>query len=423
MQDNKPVLAGLEHSLPTRLLYVTTSDVSLILLRGQLRFLRDAGFEVSAISSPGRSLDAASEAEGVQTHAVPMVREVGGLADILSLWRLWRLMRRYRPVITNVSTPKAGLLGGLASYLSGVPCRIYTLRGLRCETATGLKRWALLFAERVACQCAHRVICVSESLRQKAVALAVVDPGCAVVLGPGSSNGVDPDRFAPTVELLGQAAPLRRALGIPPDAPVIGFVGRFTRDKGVSELVQAFCQLHTEYPELRLLLVGDFEDGDPVSDQIRSMVASDPHIIFTGTVRDTAPYYHLMDILALPTYREGFPNAVIEAHAAAKPVVTTDATGAVDAVLDGITGIQVPVRNAGALAEALAGLLANPQVADRMGLAGREHVMREFRQEIIWMALEEEYLNLLRAKGMPLPQVRARQELQALASSSGFAPR
>jgi len=410
-------------SLETRLLCVITSDASIILLRGQLRFLREAGLEVSVISSPGTDLNAVPGDEGVHAHAVPMVREIGGLSDLVSLWRLWRLMRRHRPAITNVGTPKAGLLGGLASYLSGVPCRVYTLHGLRCETTRGLKRWGLLLAEWVACRCAHRVICVSESLRQKAVALGVLDPGRAVVLGAGSCNGVDPNRFAPTAERLRKAAALRRALGIPAIAPVIGFIGRFTRDKGVSELVEAFFQLRAEYPDLHLMLVGDFEDGDPISNRIREAIQDDPRIILRGTVKDTAPYYHVMDILALPTYREGFPIVVLEAHAAAKPVVTTRATGAVDAVLDNITGFQVPVGNVGALAVALARLLADPALAKRMGFAGRERVLREFRREVVWMALEEEYRNLLREKGLPLPQAKTMQALQAVASSADFASR
>jgi len=378
--------------------------MSLRLMRGQLAFLRDAGFDVFVATSPGEELDAVTRAEKVESFAIPIAREVSPLRDLKSLVGLYRVMRHLRPSITNVGTPKAGLLGGLAAWLSGVPCRVYTLRGLRCETAVGLKRPILLLSEYVACKTAHCVICVSESLRQKAVELRVVDPERIKVLASGSSNGVEASRFAPTADRFRQAAELRRGLGIPGGAPVVGFVGRFTRDKGLPELFFACEQLRRTIPDLKLLLVGDFEPGDPLPPKTRHAIESASHVIRPGFIGDAAPYYHLMDILALPTHREGFPNAVLEAHAAAKPVVAARATGALDAVIDGVTGILVPVNDADALAQALGLLLRNKELAAVMGAAGHERVRREFQQERIWKALVQEYSQLLRARGLPLPE-------------------
>jgi len=389
-------------------------------MRGQLRFLRQAGFDVSVVSSPGPKLYAAAADEGVKVYAVPMAREISGLSDLVSLWRLWRLMRRVRPTITNVGTPKAGLLGGIASCLSRVPCRVYTLRGLRCETSTGLKRWSLVLAERIACLCAHRVICVSDSLREKAIEIGIAGSRKFVVLASGSSNGVDIDRFTPTTERLCQAATLRNSLGIPANAYVIGFVGRFTRDKGISELIEAFVRLR-QRPDLYLLLVGDFEEGDPVSGDIRKAIENDPQIIHTGMVCDTAPYYYLVDVLALPTYREGFPNTVLEAQVAGKPVVTTHATGARDAVQDGITGILVPVGNAESLASAISRLIEHPEIAQKMGKTGQDRVQQEFRQDVIWKALEREIFSLLQQKGLPVPQARGVNAIPTLNSPVNLA--
>src|SRR5712692_8236215 len=387
MQGMNAAAAQFEFSRPIRLMQVGTSHVGIGLMRGQLKFLREAGFEVSVVSSPGPKLYAAAEDERVQIYAVPMVREISGLSDLVSLWRLWRLMQSVRPVITNVGTPKAGLIGGLASVLSRVPCRVYTLRGLRCETACGWKRWCLIVAERIACRCAHRVICVSDSLRAKAMALGIADPRKFVVLGSGSSNGVETGRFDPTPDRLREAVILRNDLGIPTNAPVIGFVGRFTRDKGICELISAYLQLRRHHPELRLLLVGDYEEGDPVPSDIHNAIQNGSQIIHTGAVQDSAPYYHLMDVLALPTHREGFPNTVLEAHAAAKPVVTTRATGALDAVQDGVTGILVPVGDADSLTSALSQLIQHPEMAEQMGRRGHERVLHEFRQDLIWKLL------------------------------------
>ena len=211
----------------------------------------------------------------------------------------------------------------------------------------------MLLTERVACLCAHRVICVSESMRQKAIDLGIVDARRTVVLASGSYAGVDTNRFAPTAEVLRRADQLRRQLRIPSEAPVVGFVGRLTRDKGIAELVEAYLKLRKRFPELRLLLVGDVEDADPLPPKTRHHIESESRIIHTGFVEDPVPYYHVMDVLAFPTHREGFGNAAIEANAAGKPVVAARATGVVDSVIDGVTGILVPVGDAGALAEAL----------------------------------------------------------------------
>jgi len=403
MQRNKVISAHFGFLQPVRLVQVGTSHLSVGLMRGQQKYFREAGFEVWVVSSPGVRLNAAVADEGVQSCAVPIAREISGVSDLVSLWKLTRLMRRLRPTITNVSTPKAGLLAGIAAVLNRVPCRVYTLRGLRCETVRGWKRVCLLVAERLACRCAHRVICVSRSLREKGIALRIADPQKLVVLASGSSNGVDAERFAPTASRVREAAALRNTLGIPAGAPVVGFVGRFTRDKGLLELIDAYFKLRKRHPDLRLLLIGDFEDGDPISGDIRKRMQSDSQIVCTGAVGDPAPYYHVMDILALPTYREGFPNTVLEAQAAAKPVVTTRATGARDSIQDGITGILVPVTDVDSLVAAVSQLIQDPALARRLGNAGRERVRQDYRQDVIWKAIEAEFLFLLKAKGLPPP--------------------
>jgi len=392
-----------------RVLHVATVALSLNLMRGQLAFLREAGFEVTLISSPGGELEAAGRSEEIETLAVPMAREISPWRDLKSLVRLYRVIRRLRPSITNVGTPKAGLLAGMAAWLARVPCRFYTLRGLRSETTRGLKRRILLLSERIACLCAHRVICVSESLRQRAVALGIVQPHRALVLGSGSSNGVDTSRFLLTPLLLNRVAGLRQELKIPLEAQVVGFVGRLTRDKGVAELVKAFNRLCETSAVVWLLLVGDFEDGDPLPPDIRRAIETDSKIIRTGFVPEATVYYHLMDVLALPSYREGFPNAILEAHAAGKAVVATRATGIADAIVDGVTGVLVPVGDAEALAKGLESLLKNKDLATGMGSAGRERVRREFQQERIWGGLAREYSRLLSARGLPQPETESQR--------------
>jgi lipopolysaccharide/colanic/teichoic acid biosynthesis glycosyltransferase len=191
---------------------------------------------------------------------------------------------------------------------------------------------------------------------------------------------------------------------------VVGFVGRFVKDKGIRQIVETFQQLRATYPQLRLLLVGDFEPGDPVEPEVRRYIESESAIIRPGFVSDTAPYYPLMDVFALPTYREGFPGAPLEAQASCVPVVTTMATGAVDSIIDGVTGFVVPVGDTAALTNAVGKLLADPEMRVRMGNAGRVRVERDFRPEITWDALVHFYRDLMEEKLEPA-QVTLKQRI------------
>ena len=374
---------------------MVTAPQSTIFFRGQIARLRDAGFRVTFISSPGPQA-AAIEREGGEFIGVPMERDISIFNDVVSLWRLFQILRRIRPDLTNVGTPKAGLLGGIAAMMAGVPKRIYTLHGLRLETAAGFLRQVLKLMERLACGTATNVRCVSPSVLDRAVQLKLVSKDKAYVVGRGSSNGVDCELFSTTWQRVEEARQLREQLGIPVYAPVIGFVGRFTRDKGIAELYGAFIRLKAAFPDLRLLLVGDFEAGDPVDAAVRAGLEANPNVVFAGMVKDTPRYYAAMDVLALPTYREGFPNVPLEAQASSVPVVTTRVTGAADSVLDGITGLLVPAQDEAALAEALTELLGNRDRMRYMGRVARDWVEDRFRREAVWQALVEDYQRVLR---------------------------
>jgi glycosyltransferase involved in cell wall biosynthesis len=341
---------------------------------------------------------------------VPMEREISPLHDLISLARIWSVLRRIRPAICNAGTPKAALLVTVAAWLARIPVRIYTMRGLRLETAQGLKRFILSVTERIACACAHRVICVSPSLRDQAVKLNLVNKHKVEVLGRGSSNGVEVTRFVPTPYRLERAAAIRRALNLD-IGQVIGFIGRFTPDKGISELVGAFDLLRQEYSDLSLLLIGSYEEGHAIDPGLRARIETGRGIVAIPFQADIAPYYLAMDVFVLPTYREGFPNTVLEAQAAERVVVTTMATGAVDSIVDGQTGMLVPARDQRALAGALRNVLTDPVNARRMGQAGRARVEREFSQEAVWAELGHLYRTLLRERGLPVP---------AAASAEGF---
>jgi len=344
-----------------------------MVLAGRLRALREAGFRVTLVADPGDLLEDTAASEGVDAVSIHMKRGIAPLEDIISLFRLWRLLGRLRPDLVEFSTPKAGLLGSLAARLRGVPVRVYMLRGLKVERSTGLKRRILLAMERLSSNCAQIVLCNSESLRKEALAMGVARESKLLLLGDGSSNGVDAERFAP-----GTSAE-RERLGVAQDAPVVGFVGRLTRDKGVPELIKAFDTILAAEPETHLLLVGWFDASeDALGADERKRIESHPRIHLTGLVEDTAPYYRAMDVMVLPTWREGFPNVVLEAGATGIPVVTTLSTGSRDAVVPEVTGLLIPPGYPEAIAEAVLKLLRDPVRRRRMGEAARAWVTEHY---------------------------------------------
>ena len=393
-----------------RLVTVVNSSIAVGFLQGQLQYFLKRGFDV-AVLCPERRVDEweVPRPEGIPLIEVPMERKIAPLRDLASLWRLWRIMRALRPAVANVGTPKAGLLGGFAAWLNAVPCRFYTLHGLRFETTKGLKRRLLVYAERLACRFAHRVVCVSQSVREKAIASGLTSRERTVVIGSGSCNGVDVARFAATPQLMRRAAELRSHLGIAPQAPVLLFVGRLTCDKGIPELMEAFLQLGSRFPDVRLLLVGCFEDEDPLPSDVRRRLETHERVILAGAVNDTPSYYAIADVLVLPSHREGLPTVILEGQAAGKPVIGASATGIVDLVLHGETGLLFPVGDVSALADAMSLLIRDKGLARKLGLAGQEQVKRDFRQEQIWQALHREYLEVLQRKesrrSLILPQL------------------
>jgi glycosyltransferase involved in cell wall biosynthesis len=388
-----------------RLLHITTVSMSLTFLRGQIGFMQRRGLQVSVLSSPGPELAEIASAEGADTAAVSMSRHITPLRDLAALAALVRAMRRLRPTIVHAHTPKGGLLGMIAAALCRVPVRIYHMRGLPLMGAGGWKRRLLRSTERVACGLAHEVICVSQSVRTAAVAAGLCPPDRIRVLLGGSGNGVDAcGRFDPTTHGRDARRRVRSGMGISEQDMVIGFVGRVVRDKGVTELAAAWQELRGERPDVHLLLVGPLEPQDPLPAGVEAMLRADERVHMTGMTWDTPPLYAAMDVVVLPTYREGFPNVPLEAAAMELPVVATRVPGCVDAVVDGETGLLVEPRDAVDLARALRRYLADPELRRQHGCAGRRRVLSDFQPHGIWEAVYAEYLRLLQDRGMSPPQ-------------------
>jgi len=374
---------------------VTVPNTARAFLRGQVEALKNAGFEVVLVATPTSLLWEFGEQNNIDVFGIPMARKISPWSDIKALWLLIKLIREQKPDIVNAGTPKAGLVGMLAACFAHVPVRIYQLRGLRFETTVGFRRSVLTLTERIAARCAHKIVCNSKSLCQTFLNHHLAPPQKLIVLGHGSSNGVDPERFLPSHSLLADAARLRNELGIPNNARVLGYVGRFTKDKGIVELIETYDQILQTYPNTHLLLVGDFENGDPVPPKVRERIISDPQIKYTGFVRDVAAYYHIMDVLLFPSYREGLPNVPLEAAVAGIPTIGFKTTGVVDAVKDGETGILVSLGDINALSHATLQLLSDSKLRRRLGLNAQKWVLANFKPEDVWQNWIEFYSQCL----------------------------
>lgn len=389
-----------------RLLHVTTVPQTLNFLVRQVTHASGRGFDIHALSSPGAALAEFAERTKAEVHELPMSRRITPLRDLISLWRFSRILRRLRPDIVHGHTPKGGLLAMIGAWMCGVPVRIYHVHGLPMVTATGLRRLLLRWSEKLACGLANQVYCVSESVRLLAISERLCDPSRIKVLLNGTIDGIDAEHtFNPACVDANARQDIRKAQNIPADAQVLGFVGRIVRDKGIIELTQAWKALREHYPKLHLLMVGPFEPQDPVPPEIENILHTDPRIHLAGLVgvNDVPRYYRAMDLLALPTYREGFNTVLLEAAAMELAVVASRVPGCVDGVVDGETGCLVPPHDAVVLTDALRVYFDDPARSRQHGLAGRARVLRDFRPEQMSEAICQEYLRFLGPHGIGLP--------------------
>ena len=349
-------------------------------------------YEVGVLSSPGEEwamLDKYGDA--VKRLEVPMERHISPLRDLRSLWRLVRVFRRERPDMVHSMTPKAGLLCMLAAWITRVPVRVHMFTGLVFPTATGLKRRILMATDRLTCACATHVLPEGEGVKRD-----LLDNGITrkpiKVLGYGNCRGIDLDRFDPTLpEIQAEAAKLRKS-------KVFTFIaiGRLVGDKGINELVAAFSRLNRELPATRLILVGPQEkELDPLSPATLSEIESNPAIEAVGNQADVRPWLAAADCHVLASYREGFPNVVIEAGAMGLPQIVTDINGANEIIINGRNGVIVPPKNADAIHASMSRMATDPAFRSVLAANARPLIASRYEQSYVRRCLKEYYKEIL----------------------------
>lgn len=384
-----------------RIVEVTTAPQTLGFFAEHIDYLKERAFEIHLVSAPGEKALKLAGSKGIPFHPVPMTRSITPGADIGALIALCGIFKRIRPDLVHSHTPKAGFLGTLAARTVGVPAVFLSLFGLPQMTLRGGRRVLLDMLTRTACHLAHRVWVDSPSMREYVIERVLCSPAKAVTIGNGSVNGVDAvGTFSPEKRGRLDREKIRNALGIPINALVLGYVGRIVRDKGMHELALAWKALKAARRDLRLLIIGDLEENDPILPEDRALFQSDPSILMPGFSSDIPGYMAAMDVFVMPSYREGFGVTNIEAAAMGLPVVSTSIPGCIDSVRDGITGTLVCPRDATGLIKAVGKYLDDPKLRVAHGAAGRERVLREFQPETIWNGLYEEYRHLLEEKGV-----------------------
>jgi glycosyltransferase involved in cell wall biosynthesis len=374
------------------LVRITTVPISLEkLLAGQLRYMSQF-YRVVAVSSEKDNLERLGEKEKVATFHVHLTRKITPIADFKALLRLYFYFRKTKPAIVHTHTPKAGTIGMLAAKLAGVKIRLHTVAGLPLLEETGTKRKILNAVEKLTYACATKVYPNSVGLKDIIIQSRFCQPNKLKVIANGSSNGIDTEYFSRKHFSEDTLSQLQKQLGIQSEDFVFVFVGRLVKDKGINELIQAFCRLPQEQHPVKLLLVGDYEsDLDPLQPNTLAQITSNPNIISTGFQSDVRPYFCLSHALVFPTYREGFPNVVLQAGALDLPGIVTNINGCNEIVVPGKNGLIIPVKEENAIFDAMQFFIHHPQETSAMKKNAREMIETRYKQAVVWEAIRQEY--------------------------------
>ena len=379
-----------------KLIRITTIPESLgRLLEGQLKFMDDH-YEVIGISSSGNNfLNQVGNAEGIKVIPIEMTRKITPFKDLKAVWRLYKILKYEKPFIVHSHTPKAGTIGMLSAFLAGVPNRLHTVAGLPLLEAKGLKRLLLDVVEKITYKCATKIYPNSLGLRDIILKEGYTSKSKIKVIAKGSSNGIDTNHFDPSLCNEAEKEELRIALGIEKNDYVYIFVGRLVKDKGLNEMIEAFKKIASEFKNTKLLLVGPYEkELDPLLPITEDFINSSKQVIAVGLQSDVRPYFAISNCLVFPSYREGFPNVVMQAGAMGLKSIATNINGCNEIIIEGENGTLIPPKDVITLFESMKLFLIQGQSDDASAQRCRDLIAERYSQKLIWNAILTEYRTL-----------------------------
>lgn len=378
-----------------KIVRITTVAGSLsTLLKGQLAYMNQF-YDVLGVAQDSKGLKEVREQEGIRTFEISMTRKITPVKDLKALWKLYRFFKNEKPHIVHTHTPKAGTLGLLAAFLARVPNRLHTIAGLPLMEATGLKRVVLDWVEKTTYACATKVYPNSIGLATFVKEGKYTKEGKLHVIGQGSSNGIDLNHFDPKLYSKEDNDILRKKLEIAPDERILLFLGRLVADKGIHELIEAFTLVSEEFPNTTLMLVGEYEkDLDPLKLTTEHIMDNHPKIKNIGFAKDVRPYFALSELFVFPSYREGFPNVVMQAGAMGLPSIVSDINGCNEIIIPNINGSIVPPKDTIQLQKAIITYLKNTDEKYKPEIC-RKMINDRYNQEMIWNLLHDEYKRCL----------------------------
>ncbi|MFV0181052.1 glycosyltransferase family 4 protein [Empedobacter falsenii] len=403
--------------MKTKIIRISTVPISLnILLKGQLKFLSKK-FEIIGLSSQGNDLIEVGKREEIKTISVDMERGISPFKDLVSLFKLYQVLNKEKPQIVHSITPKAGLLTMLAGKMTGVPIRMHTFTGLIFPTRTGLLQKLLIKMDQLLCWAATNIYPEGNGVKDDLIKFKITSKPLKV-LANGNVNGIDLEFFSPAQISSEKQVQLKQDLNINENDFVFIFVGRLVGDKGINELVKAFQKLEIRDQKLgissepqisslqspifnsqsripKLLLVGPLESElDPLKEETLKEIKTNPNIISVGFQKDVRPYFAISNALVFPSYREGFPNVVMQAGAMGLPSIVSNINGCNEIIIEGKNGTIIPVKNTEALKIAMQKMKVDTNYYNQLQQNARPMIQSRYEQQLVWNALLEEYNSL-----------------------------
>ena len=376
-----------------KLIRITTIPMALkYLLQGQMSFMGKNGYDVIMISADGQELNDVIENEKCKHFIVPFTRKITIIKDLYATYKLYRILIREKPDIVHTHTPKAGIVGMLASYFASVPVRLHTVAGLPLVETTGFKRLVLNSVERLTYRCSTMVYPNSFGLKEIILKNRFTTKSKLRIIGNGSSNGIDTSYFDTELFSSLENKTLKSELGVESNDFVFIFVGRVVSDKGINELVEAFDRFCLLEQDIKLLIVGPLEDElDPINKQTKLLINNNDKIILAGYQNDVRPYFAISDSLVFPSYREGFPNVVLQAGAMGLPSIVSDINGCNEIIVNNTNGLIIRVKSARAIYDAMIKITSDKHLFDKLSFNSRKSITLKYDRDVYWDLLLNEY--------------------------------